>query len=204
MRRCALARDGHRLAALVGCAPDLDRGAGTPVRDEVLLDTRRRARDGDHGTRRGDDLLGAAVVVSEHELAVLRVLAGEPVEVGAARAAELVDRLVVVGDDEEVAMARHERLHQLRLRVVGVLVLVHHHVGDAIRDGAARRRLLADESLRVEDAVVEVEDARTPVALVEARVDAGDILMALEDDALGRILALGEPRRPTTPRTRRA
>ena len=124
---------------------------------------------------------------------MLRVLTCEPVEIGPARAAELVDGLVGVGDHEEVAVPCDERLHQLGLCVVGVLVLVDHHVADAIRDRAAHRRLLADEALRIQDAVVEVKDPGAPVALVEARVDAGHVLMALEDDLLSRVIATLEP-----------
>ena len=128
---------------------------------------------------------------------MLGILAREPVEVGAACSAELVDRLVVVCDNEEVAVARDERLHEFRLRVVGVLILVDHHMGDAIRDAAARRRLLAQETLGVQDAVVEVEHAGAPVPLIEPCVDACDVGMALEHDALGRVLAPFETvRRP--------
>ena len=124
----ALARHRHRLAALLGSPPDLDGRARPAVGDQLLLDARRRAGDRDHRSRCGDDLIGAPVVVGEHELAMLRVLARETVEVGAARAPELVDRLVVVGDDEEVAVSGDQRLDELGLRVVGVLVLVDHHV----------------------------------------------------------------------------
>ncbi len=193
MSSSAFTRHSHRLAALFGRAPDLNRSTRAAIRDQLFLDACCGTRDGDHGARCGDDLVGAPVVVGEHELAVLRVLAREPVEVGAACAAELVDGLVVVGDHEKVAVPCDERLHELRLCVVGVLVLIDHHVADAIRDRAAHGRLLADQALRIEDAVVEVKDPGAPVALVEARVDAGHVLVALQDDLLSRVIATLEP-----------
>ena len=132
---------------------------------------------------------------------MLRVLARETVEVGTARAPELVDGLVVVRDDEQVAMTGDERLDELGLRVVGVLVLVHHHVADAIGDRAAHRRVLADQALRVEDAVVEVEHARAPVAFVEATVDARDVRVAFQHDPFGGVIASLESRLAPTPHT---
>jgi hypothetical protein len=182
------ARNRHCLAAFVGGLPHLDGRTGAAVGNEVLFDARGRARDGDDRARGRDDLVGAPIVVGEHELAVLRVLAREAVEVGAARSTELVDRLVVVSNHEQVAMTRNQRFHELGLRVVRVLVLVHHHVCDAVRDGAARRRLLADQAFGVEDAVVEIEDAGTPIAFVEPGVDASHIGVAFEDDPFGGIL----------------
>ncbi len=119
---------------------------------------------------------------------MLGVLAREPVEVGAAGPTELVDRLVVVSDNEKVAVTGDEGLDQLRLRVVGVLVLVDHHVADSIRNATARSRLLAKEPLGVQDAIVEVEDAGAPVPLIEARIDARDVGVALEHDALRGVL----------------
>ena len=50
-------------------------------------------------------------------------------EVGAA---PLVDRLVGVADDAEVAVRRREPLDQQVLRPVGVLILVHHHVAELL------------------------------------------------------------------------
>ena len=184
----AFARHRHCLAALLGSPPHLDGRSRSAVGDQLLLDACRRAGDRDHRPRRGDDLVRASVVVGEHELAMLRVLARETVEVGAARAPELVDRLIVVSDHEEVAVAGDQGLDELGLRVVGVLVLVDHHVADAIGDRAPHRGLFADETLGVEDAVVEVEDSGATVALVEARVDTRHVLVALEDDALRRIV----------------
>ena len=118
---------------------------------------------------------------------------GEAFEIGAARAAELVDRLVVVGDHQQVAVVRNQGLHEPRLGEVGVLVLIDHDVVDPPGDGAAHSRLLANEPFRVEDAVVVIEDTVAAVTLVEKLVHGGDLPVALDDHAFCRIAARVQP-----------
>ena len=104
----------------------------------------------------------------------------EAVEVGEAGAAELVDRLVVVGDDEHVAAAADQGLHQPRLGVVRVLVLVDHDEAHRVADVTAHRGVLAQQPLGDEDAVVVVEHRLAAVALLESAVELGALGVALE------------------------
>ena len=97
-------------------------------------------------------------------------------EVGAA---PLVDRLVRVADDAEVAMMLGEPLDQQVLRPVGVLVFVHHHVPElsrVARRGPTRtsrtaRRVLSSRSSKSSALAL---GQRLPVELV----DLPDLLVA--------------------------
>ena len=105
---------------------------------------------GDHRVGGRQDRLGRAVVLLELDHARVGEVLLEVEDVADVGAAEAVDRLRVVADHREVAMAdgpacvgapprvglprraaADEQLQQPVLRVVGVLVLVHEHVAEA-------------------------------------------------------------------------
>ena len=72
-------------------------------------------------------------------------------------AAPLVDRLVGVADDAQVAVHADQLLDQQVLRPVGVLVLVDHREAEAPRVALAHRRHAVEQLDRLEQQVVEVE-----------------------------------------------
>ena len=71
--------------------------------------------------------------------------------------AELVDRLVVVAHDRDVAMRRGHEPDELGLGAVRVLELVDQHVPEPRLDHLARRRALAQEPQRERHLVAEVD-----------------------------------------------
>src|SRR6266853_1848959 len=71
-----------------------------------------------------DGLARAVVLLQPHDLGVGVVLA-EIEDIAHVRAAEAIDRLVVVADHHHVAVLLREQVHQDVLGAVGVLVLVY-------------------------------------------------------------------------------
>ena len=86
-----------------------------------------------------EDALARAVVALQPDHGRVRELALEVAQVLLRRAAEAVDRLVVVADHRDVAVLLHQQPQQHALREVRVLVLVHQHVREAARRCARAR-----------------------------------------------------------------
>jgi hypothetical protein len=131
----------HRLA-LAELAPQLlgkELGVG---RDHVV----GRAQDGARG----------AVVLLERDDLEPRVVLRQALEVVQRRAAPAVDALVIVAHGGEDAVAPHQRLEQLVLHGVGVLHLVHQHVGKGLLPLRARLLVARQQRQGQPDQVVEV------------------------------------------------
>ncbi len=122
------------------------------------------------------------------------IVLAEVEDVADVRAAETVDRLVVVADDRDVAVLGREQVDERVLRAVGVLVLVDEHVTEAIAP-LGQRLLVGPVQLdQLHDQVVEVEAPRAPQHLLVGVVDAPKDLVAVASvrDVLGPPqLALG-------------
>jgi len=82
------------------------------------------------------------------------------------RAAETVDRLVVVADHHHVAVLGRQLVDQHVLRAVGVLVLVDEHVAETIAPLVERLVIGVEELDQLHDQVVEVEAAGAPQQLL--------------------------------------
>ena len=93
-------------------------------------------------------------------------------------AAPLVDRLVRIADDAEVAMLAGQPLDQQVLRPVRVLVLVDHQVPELVAVALADRRRLLEQLDRLEQQVVEVERVRILQRLHVQLVQLADLLVA--------------------------
>ena len=61
-------------------------------------------------------------------------------QVGDFRAAPAVNALVIIADDAEIAMLLGQRVDEIELRGVGVLVFVHHHIAIFARGRLPGRR----------------------------------------------------------------
>ena len=115
---------------------------------------------GDDRRRRVEDHLGRSVVLLEPDDLRIGEVGLEVHDVAQVGAAPLVDRLIGVADDGEVAMLAGDLLDQQVLRPVGVLVFVHHHVVELVRVALADRGVLVEQLDGREQQVVEIERAR--------------------------------------------
>ena len=110
----------------------------------------------DDDVREVEHLGRAAVVLLEaHDVRLGKVLV-EVEDVPDVGAAPAVDRLVVVTDDADVAVAAGEQLDELVLRAVGVLVLVDEDVLELAAVLLELRRILGEQSDGEHEQIVEV------------------------------------------------
>jgi hypothetical protein len=153
---------GHeQLDTRVDCGPLVPRAGRLPKRLEVVPDALEGQVD-------RVEHLAAAAEVDRDALRPRRLrragpVAAEDLHVGVA---EAVDRLPLVAHAEQVVAA--EQLQQVVLERVGVLVLVHEHMGEAGRvllaQPLASRQQVAGDQLEV----LEVEPGAAPLALLIA------------------------------------
>ena len=136
------------------------------------------ARSDDRVGRIQDRLTRAVVGLEADDLGVREV----DLEVGdvlARGAPEAVDRLVVVADDHDVAMLADEQAQQLALGEVRVLVLVHEHVAEALRDAPPDAGPLLEQPEGAQDQLAEVERAGLGQEPVVVGVEARELELAL-------------------------
>ncbi len=103
----------------------------------------------------------------------------------AARAAPLVDRLVVVADDRHARARAREKRQQAELRVVAILELVDHEMLEAVGEPEPRGIGL-ERAHAVADEIVEGAEALGLAPLLEARVDAHEELVVRVPRVRGR------------------
>ena len=154
-------RDEVGLLELVAAAEVGDARAALAVGPEVLV--LAVAVLADDGRRGVEDDLRRAVVALELDDRRFGEVVLEVEDVAEVGAAPLVDRLVRIADDAQVAMDLGEAADQQVLRPVGVLVLVDHHEPEL--PGVLRADLLGllEQLDRLQQQVVEIER----VALLE-------------------------------------
>ena len=159
--------DGHRIvAAPLGVKSLDDPGPGLePVRVVVP----------DEPVGRVEDRRARAVVAAQDHHPGLPVALAELEDVADRRAAELVDRLVVVADHGHVAVPLGDQGDELGLGAVRVLELVHEHVPEPPLDRLAGRRRLAQEPQRERDLVAEVDRPVGREQLLVAAVRPGQL-----------------------------
>ena len=104
-----------------------------------------------------EDVLGGAVVLLEPDDGRAGELLLKAQDVLDGRAAELIDALVVVADDAEVFVGARQQAHELKLGVVGVLVLVDEDVAPAVLVVLEDIGVLHEELDRLADDIVEIE-----------------------------------------------
>ena len=183
-----LGADPAALVTLVGGLEQLDAVAVARVGKQALGLAARVV--GHHGVRGVEDMAGGAVVLLQaHGLGVGIVLleVEDVLDVGAT---PRVNGLIVVAHDHEVAVLGGEEVRDGVLDVVGVLVLVHADVLEAVLVLCEHVRVLGKKLEGLDQQVVEVHGVGALQALVERAVDAprqaiGGVLRALE---LGRAL----------------
>ena len=178
-----------RLRALGRAAPERDLAVGGVVgrRRAASRSGPRSAprppRGRDHAPR------GAQRHVEPHDRR-LRPLGAEVADVLGRRAAEAVDRLVVVGERADPAVLGDQQPQQQALGEARVLQLVDEHVPVARREPRAHVRLLAQQPERLQHEVADVERAR----LGQQPVVGGEQRRELALARARRVV--GQPRRP--------
>ena len=141
----------------------------------------------DDGGRGVQDHLGRSVVLLEPDGLGVPEVVVEVHQVAQVGAAPLVDRLIGIADDREVAPRRGEVADEQVLRPVGVLVLVDHDVLELPAVPLAHLLGLLEELDRLEQQIVEIERVallqRDQVFLVDLR----DLLVAQIPGAAQRL-----------------
>ena len=132
--------DPAALVALVGGQIHRDLLPVARVREQALLLAVLVVRD--DGVGRRQDIAHAAIVLLELHHLGLGVVALEFQDVAQVGAAPRIDGLVVVAHHHDVAALGGEQLGDGVLGAVGVLVLVHHEVAEAVLVGLAHVRVV--------------------------------------------------------------
>ena len=130
----------------------------------------------DQAVGRAHDGLRAAVVLLQLEEGVVGVVVPEVEDVLDAGPAERVDALAVVAHHGEVLVAGGHGAHDVVLGQVGVLVLVHQDVLEALLVLQHHVRMVAEQDVGVEQQVVEVHGGRPEAALGVLAVDLAELL----------------------------
>ena len=162
---------------------DRGRRRGGPLRSEPLDDARPDFEP--VGVVEPDEPVGGVqdrrerpIVAAQDDGPRPQVAVAELEDVVHRRTAERVDRLVVVADDRDVAMALCEDGDQFGLRPVRVLELVDEDVAEPPRDGRSRCRRRANQAQRECDLVAEVDAAAGREKALVRRVGAGQLRLA--------------------------
>ena len=182
--------DKARLVLLVERAVDLDR---CPLR--VLGPQRLALALGvvfDDGVGRVQNGLGAAVVLLQADDLGVAVLVFKIQDVLDGGAAELVDALVVVADHADVLMSARQQADQQKLGVVGVLILVHHDVAEAVAVFFQHVGVLLENFDGKDDDVVKVQRVCRFQPLLVVAVDLADHLLAVVAVCLPQHVLRGE------------
>ena len=172
-----LVRHPLRLVALVVGVIAHDGGPGSGVGPQLLRLTSEVV--GDHRVRRVEDRLRRPVVLLEHDHGAVGKRGFELQDVAHVCPAELVDRLIRVADDADIAMLTRELDHELVLHGVRVLVLVDENVLEPASVMVEHVGVLAEQRCREHQQVVEIHRAGLAQPLLILDVDIGDL--ALED-----------------------
>ena len=86
----------------------------------------------DHGVGRIQHVLGGAVILFEANDQRIRINLFKIQNIAYIGAPEAVNGLVVIADDAQVPVLIRQKPHQLELRIVGVLILVHHDIAETV------------------------------------------------------------------------
>ena len=87
-----------------------------------------------------------------------------------------VDGLVIFAHDHDVAMLCCEQLRERILGMIGVLILVHQQIAEAILIDFEHFFMVLEQEIRVEEQIVEIERIEGAQAFLQHFVDAPDHL----------------------------
>ncbi len=199
-RRPGGSRDEVRLFQLVAAAEVQDAIATLAIGPQVLVLAVAILAD-DCGRGIQDDLRRAVVSFELDDLGFAEVLL-EVEDVAQVGPPPLVNRLIGIADDGDVAVRFGKTADQQVLRTVGVLVLVDHHVLEFSRVELPDLLRGFEELHRFQEQVVEVERIRVGERLQVALVDLCDVFVANVPAAAQRLRPFHAVLRLTDPRKR--
>ena len=153
-----------------------DPGASLALGPEVLVFPVAVLAD-DGGRRIENDLCGS-VVAFELDGGGFREILLEVEDISQVGPAPLVDRLIGIADDAQVAMHFGKPADQQILRAIRVLVFIHHHESELVRVFLANVLRLFEEVDRLEQEVVEVQRGAFLQGLQVVAVDLRHVLVA--------------------------
>ena len=140
----------------------------------------------------GDDLIGSvqdvgggAVILLQLDDGSVGIVLLKIEDVADIRAAPAVDGLIVVSHDAEVAALVGEELDHHILGVVGVLILVHHDIAEALAIALQHRRMIRQQLEGLDKQIVKVQGV--------VGLQAGFILQEDIVDHLAAIVLFGLP-----------
>ena len=131
-----------------------------------------------HGVCRRQDVAGRAVVLLELDHLGVREILLEIEDVGDVGTAPAVDGLVVVAHNHEILILGRQQVGDLVLHVVGVLILVHADVAEALLVLLEHLGARAQKLQRTHEQVVEVHRIRCAQAALELGIHAGGLVGA--------------------------
>ena len=139
------------------CARRVLRPEGLPLALRIV---------GDHRVCRVQDILRGAVVLFETDHRRAREALLKAHDVFNRRPAEFIDALVIVAHHAEVLPLLRQELHKHILRVVGVLVLIHHHIAELVLVIFQHIRAFLKQPHGIADQVVKIHGVRLFEALL--------------------------------------
>ena len=101
--------------------------------------------------------LGATVVLLKANDLGITVLIFKVQNIFDGRSAEFIDTLVIIADHADVVVSGRQQAHQQELGVVGILILIHHDVAEAVAVFFQNVRELLEQLDRQHNDVVEVQ-----------------------------------------------
>ena len=126
----------------------------------------------DNGVCCGEHIAHAAVVLLELHRVAVGIILLELEDVTDVGAAPGVNGLVVVAHNHDVFVLLRQKPGDRVLRMVRVLIFVHHDVAEALLVGLEHVGMVLQQQVRIHEQIVEVEGVRGTQTLLQARVDA--------------------------------
>ena len=207
LQRLDLLADGARLLTRIPGPGDGDLLAGLVLCMERLAET--AFIEGDEMRGGGEDMPGGAVIALQPHHGGAGKIVLEAQDVVDFRPAPAIDRLVVIADTGQVLALLRDQPQPEILRDIGILILVHQHVAEAVLVELQNIRILAPQPQAFEQEIAEIGGVERLQALLVERIElarapmregaglAGGHLVGPEPAILPRIDQPGElARRP--------
>ena len=110
--------------------PEMNKAPRPFFRPQLFVFTMRVVAD--DGIRRIQNVLGGTVILFELDDKCVRILCFKIQDIADIGAAELVDRLVIVADNAQIPIAAGKHAHDVKLHLVGILILIHHNIAEPV------------------------------------------------------------------------